>query len=52
MNLKFIKLELDEATSSLDNINEKNVSDYFKSIGCTTVVIAHRLSTIKKRQIM
>ncbi|MBE6049155.1 MAG: peptidase domain-containing ABC transporter [Clostridium sp.] len=40
-------LLLDEATSSLDNINEKNVSDYFKSIGCTTLVIAHRLSTVK-----
>ena len=40
-------LLLDEATSSLDNINEKNVSNYFKEIGCTTIVIAHRLSTVR-----
>ncbi|WP_339319388.1 peptidase domain-containing ABC transporter [Paenibacillus sp. FSL R10-2734] len=37
---------LDEATSSLDSINEARVSHYFKSNGCTRVVIAHRLSTI------
>jgi ABC-type bacteriocin/lantibiotic exporter with double-glycine peptidase domain len=37
---------LDEATSSLDAINESKVSDYFKSNGCTRVVISHRLSTI------
>lgn len=37
---------LDEATSSLDNINERLVSDYFKGLGCTRVVLAHRLSTI------
>ncbi|HEY9063008.1 MAG TPA: peptidase domain-containing ABC transporter [Pseudobacteroides sp.] len=39
-------LVLDEATSSLDYLNEKLVSDYFKSIGCTRIIIAHRLSTI------
>lgn len=39
-------LVLDEATSSLDSINESNVSNYFKNIGCTRIVIAHRLSTI------
>lgn len=39
-------LILDEATSSLDSINENNLSDYFKQIGCTRIVIAHRLSTI------
>ena len=38
---------LDEATSSLDNINEKRVSDYFAKNECTQVVAAHRLSTIK-----
>ena len=38
---------LDEATSSLDNINEKRVSDYFSKNECTQVVAAHRLSTIK-----
>lgn len=37
---------LDEATSFLDNINEKLVSDAFKKIGATQIVIAHRLSTI------
>jgi len=37
---------LDEATSFLDNINEKLVSDAFKEIGATQIVIAHRLSTI------
>ena len=39
----------DEATSSLDALNEKkimdNLSDFFK--GKTVVVIAHRLSTVK-----
>lgn len=37
---------LDEATSSLDSVNEMKVSNYFKHIGCTRIVIAHRLSTI------
>lgn len=37
---------LDEATSSLDAINESRVSDYFRSVSCTRIVIAHRLSTI------
>lgn len=37
---------LDEATSSLDTVNEVKVSNYFESIGCTRIVIAHRLSTI------
>lgn len=37
---------LDEATSSLDSVNEMKVSNYFKDIGCTRIVIAHRLSTI------
>ena len=38
---------LDEATSSLDTINENKVMDYFKSIGSTRIIIAHRLSTVK-----
>lgn len=38
---------LDEATSSLDMINENKISEYFNSIGCTRIIIAHRLSTIK-----
>ncbi|WP_165873633.1 peptidase domain-containing ABC transporter [Baia soyae] len=40
-------LILDEATSSLDNVNEAQISEYLSSIGCTRIVIAHRLSTIK-----
>ncbi|PFZ09484.1 ABC transporter [Bacillus pseudomycoides] len=39
-------LILDEATSSLDSINENRLANYFKQIGCTRIVIAHRLSTI------
>ena len=38
---------LDEATSSLDALNEKKISEYLANLGCTTLVIAHRLSTIK-----
>lgn len=37
---------LDEATSSLDVINESKISNYLKNEGCTRIVIAHRLSTI------
>ena len=37
---------LDEATSSLDSVNEMKVANYFKAIGCTRIIIAHRLSTI------
>lgn len=36
----------DEATSSLDNINEMKLTQHLKSQGCTSIVIAHRLSTI------
>lgn len=39
-------LILDEATSSLDNTNERKISDYLRDKGCTQIVIAHRLSTI------
>lgn len=37
---------MDEATSSLDNVNEAKVSKYFKECGSTQVIIAHRMSTI------
>lgn len=37
---------LDEATSSLDAINEERVSQVFNKMGCTRIIIAHRLSTI------
>ncbi len=42
-------LVLDEATSSLDNIAEKNVQKAINQISqnTTVVVIAHRLSTIQ-----
>ena len=39
-------LILDEATSSLDNINEKRISDIFQKLKCTQIIIAHRLSTV------
>lgn len=39
-------LVLDEATSSLDTINESRISSHLKNMGCTRVVIAHRMSTI------
>lgn len=42
----------DEATSSLDSINEKHISNYLNSYGCTRIVIAHRLSTIKDADII
>lgn len=38
---------LDEATSSLDHINEHKVSDYFVKEHCTRIIAAHRLSTIE-----
>lgn len=37
---------LDEATSSLDLLNESKISEYLNVIGSTRIVIAHRLATI------
>ena len=40
-------LILDESTSALDNITQRNVADALSGLKCTRIVIAHRLSTIK-----
>lgn len=42
-------LIMDEATSSLDNLTEKNVMDAFESLGknITVIIIAHRLNTVR-----
>ncbi|AMQ71643.1 MULTISPECIES: peptidase domain-containing ABC transporter [Bacillus] len=39
-------LVLDEATSSLDHLNESKIDAYLSGINCTRVVIAHRLTTV------
>jgi ABC-type bacteriocin/lantibiotic exporter with double-glycine peptidase domain len=43
---------LDEATSSLDSLNEIKIANYFKEIGSTSIVIAHRLSTIRDSDVI
>ncbi|AHE66207.1 peptidase domain-containing ABC transporter [Legionella oakridgensis] len=40
-------LFLDEATSHLDIVNEKNINNSLKSLRITQVIIAHRLETIQ-----
>ena len=40
-------LVLDEATASLDTVNERRVGQIIEDIGATQVIIAHRLATIK-----
>ncbi|MDA1477686.1 peptidase domain-containing ABC transporter [Bacillus changyiensis] len=37
---------LDEATSSLDSVNEAKIASHFIKMGSTCMIIAHRLSTI------
>ncbi|WP_342715401.1 peptidase domain-containing ABC transporter [Bacillus paramycoides] len=39
-------LVLDEATSSLDHVNEKEIDEYLSSINCTRIVISHRLTSL------
>ncbi|KFF96715.1 cytolysin B transporter [Streptomyces scabiei] len=40
-------LVMDEATASLDTVNERRVAEIIQDIGATQVIIAHRLATIK-----
>ncbi|MNT43734.1 Toxin RTX-I translocation ATP-binding protein [compost metagenome] len=44
-NPKFIVF--DEATSSLDYKNEKQIDEYLKEIKCTRIIISHKLTSIK-----
>lgn len=44
-NPKFIVF--DEATSSLDYKNEKQIDEYLKEINCTRIIISHKLTSIK-----
>lgn len=37
---------LDEATSSLDGINEKEIMNVLKECDCTQIIVSHRFSTI------
>ena len=39
-------LILDEATSSLDGINEKEIMNVLKECDCTQIIVSHRFSTI------
>jgi len=45
-------LVLDEATSSLDAVNEAKIAEHFRQMGCTRIVIAHRLSTVKNADVI
>lgn len=40
-------LILDEATSSLDGINEEEITEFLEKNECTQIIISHRLSAIR-----
>lgn len=40
-------LILDEATASLDNINERRIVEYLRESGATQIIVAHRLATVR-----
>lgn len=42
-----VVLVLDEATSHLDAVTEREIDAHLSQMGCTRIVIAHRLSTIR-----
>ena len=39
---------MDEATSSLDNISQKQVNDALADLDMTRIIVAHRLTTVKE----
>lgn len=43
---------MDEATASLDTVNERRVTRLIEGIGATQIVIAHRLSTIESADLI
>ncbi|MEE3429084.1 MAG: cysteine peptidase family C39 domain-containing protein [Ruminococcus sp.] len=45
-------LIMDEATSSLDSITEKQILDNIKRRGCTCISAAHRISAVKNNEII
>ena len=46
-SIAYRESESTEATSELDNVRQKIISDNLDKMLCTQIVIAHRLSTIR-----